>query len=299
MQFQVVSDSSCDLLQTQVEHLQIEIVPFYVSFIEGEYLRERTEIAVTEFYAQMETQPQVFPKTAMPTPEDYLQAFLPALEAGKDVLCICLNAGFSGSFQAACLAKTEAEDRFPERKILVVDSCCATAAQGLLVLQAAQYAQAGHSIEETTACLEKAKHTGQIYFTTADLRYLKKGGRIGKVIKMAAVALKIKPLMEMRDAELHPIGIVRSRKKALQAILGQMEHRFPLAHCPEIGEYIFAVGHGYSKEEGENFRVEVVNALRERGYTQAVELFQIGATIGVHTGPHPIGFGFVKRFEYV
>lgn len=297
MQFQVISDSSCDLLQAQVNDLQIGIVPFYVSFTEGVYLRERTEIAVPEFYAQMETQPQVFPKTAMPTPEDYLQVFTPALEAGKDVLCICLNAQFSGSYQAACLAKTEAEDRFPERKIFVVDSCCATAAQGLLVLQAAQSAQAGRSIEETAADLEQAKHTGQIYFTTADLRYLKKGGRIGKVIKMAAVALKIKPLMEMRDAELHPIGIVRSRKKALQAILEQLERRFPLAQCADIGEYIFAVGHGYSKEEGEGFRVEVVNALRQRGYTQAVELFQIGATIGVHTGPHPIGFGFVKRFE--
>lgn len=299
MQFQVVSDSSCDLLQTQVEQLQIGIVPFYVSFTEGVYLRERTEIAVPEFYTQMETQPQVFPKTAMPTPEDYLHMFIPALEAGKDVLCICLNARFSGSFQAACLAKTEAEDRFPERKILVVDSCCATAAQGLLVLQAAQYAQAGRSMDETAACLEQAKHTGQIYFTTADLRYLKKGGRIGKVVQMAAVALKIKPLMEMRDAELHPIGIVRSRKKALQAILEQIERKFPLAHCPNIGEYIFAVGHGYSKEEGESFRVEVVHALRQRGYTQAVELFQIGATIGVHTGPHPLGFGYVKRFEYI
>lgn len=296
MQFRIVSDSACDLTQEQIARWQVEIVPFYVSFTEGEYFKEREEISVEHCYQKMVTQPDVFPKTAMPTPEDYLQKFRNILSQGLDVLCFSITATLSGSVQAAHLARTEALEEFPDRQIVVVDSFCATVEQGLLILEAAKAAEAGCSVTEAAQWVEDAKRQAHIYFTIGDLKYLQKGGRIGKAIKLAAIALKVKPLLHLFDGELHPIGIARSRKKALSSVLSEFEKSFADGK-QNIHDFVFVVGHGHDKAEGEAFRVQVQEVLASLGYQQPVDLCEIGITIGVHTGPHPIGIGFVPRWK--
>lgn len=296
MTYQVVSDSACDIDVGTEQEKGIRLVPFYVSFVPGVYKRERTELPVVDLYRQMVEQPKVFPKTSMPTMEDYMNAFRPALEAGMPVLCICLSAKFSGSYQSACLAREEILEEYPHGEIIVMDSACATAEQGLLVEQAADMAAQDVPFLEAAALLEKVKETGRILFTTADLDYLQKGGRIGKVMKMAAVALKIKPLMEMKAGELFPVGMTRSRKKSLSAILSELDKAF-LGKEKEINQYCFATGFGYDHDEAEAFYAQVEEKLRKLGYTGSLPLYQIGATIGVHTGPHPIGFGYMRRWE--
>ncbi|MBM6829930.1 DegV family protein [Anaerotignum lactatifermentans] len=296
MTFQVISDSACDIDPRVEQEKGILLVPYYVSFVPEVYQKERTEMPVPAFYRQMAEHPGVFPKTSMPTVEDYADVFRPASEKGLPVLCICLSAKFSGSYQSACLAREEVLEEFPDAQILVMDSACATAEQGLLVEQAAQMAAADVPFLEAAALLEQVKQTGRILFTTANLDYLQKGGRIGKVMKMAAVALKIKPLMEMKAGELFPVGMSRSRKKSLSAILAELEKAFG-GRKEEINLYRFAVGFGYGKEEAAAFYEEVEEKLRQMGYTGDLPLYQIGATIGVHTGPYPIGFGYMRRWE--
>lgn len=296
MTFQVVSDSACDIAPRTEEERGILLVPYYVSFGSEIYQKERTELPVPDFYRQMAEHPGVFPKTSMPTIEDYADAFRPAVKQGLPVLCICLSAKFSGSYQSACLAREEVLEDFPNAQILVMDSACATAEQGLLVEQAADMAAADVPFSEAAALLEKIKQTGRILFTTADLDYLQKGGRIGKVMKLAAVALKIKPVMEMRAGELFPVSMTRSRKKSLAAILAELEKAFG-GEKEEINQYRFAVGFGYGREEAAAFYKEVEEKLRQFGYTGELPLYQIGATIGVHTGPYPIGFGYMRRWE--
>lgn len=296
MTFQVISDSACDIDPRTEKERGILLVPYYVSFGSEIYQKERTELPVPDFYRQMAEHPGVFPKTSMPTIEDYADAFRPAAKQGLPVLCICLSAKFSGSYQSACLAREEVLEDFPNAQILVMDSACATAEQSLLVEQAADMAAANIPFSEAAALLEKIKQTGRILFTTADLDYLQKGGRIGKVMKLAAVALKIKPVMEMRAGELFPVSMTRSRKKSLAAILAELEKAFG-GEKEEINQYRFAVGFGYGREEAAAFYKEVEEKLRQFGYTGELPLYQIGATIGVHTGPYPIGFGYMRRWE--
>ncbi len=296
MQFRIVSDSACDFTQEQMAHLEVEVVPFYIAFTEGEYRKEREEISVFACYEKMVEQPDVFPKTAMPTSEDYLQKFRSILSQGFDVLCFCITSTLSGSVQAAHLARTEALEEFPQRQVVVVDSFCATVEQGLLIEQAAKAAQAGYSVTQTAQWIEDAKRRAHIYFTIGDLRHLQKGGRIGKAIKLAAIALKIKPLLHLFEGELHPIGIARSRKKALASLLSDLYKQFADGK-QSIQDFVFAVGHGYDKEEGEAFRIQMQEVLASLGYHEKVALREIGITIGVHTGPYPIGFGFVPRFQ--
>lgn len=114
--FQIVSDSSCDLGRERAERLGVTLVSFYVSFDGETYYREERDITNREFYQQMADRPGVFPRTSMPTVEDYLTVFRPMVERGEAVLCVCLNAPFSGSFQAARNARRCCWRTFPMRR---------------------------------------------------------------------------------------------------------------------------------------------------------------------------------------
>ena len=97
MKFHIVSDSSCDLGQKALERLGVSMVSFYVAFDDEVYYREERVIPTREFYQRMADAPGVFPKTSMPTMEDYIEVFRPLAAEGMPILCICLNAQFSGS----------------------------------------------------------------------------------------------------------------------------------------------------------------------------------------------------------
>ena len=134
--FQIVSDSSCDLGRERAKELGVALVSFYVSFDGENYYREEQDITNREFYQQMADRPGVFPRTSMPTVEDYLTVLRPMVERGGPVLCVCLNAPFSGSFQAARNARSLLMEEFPRAEVCVLDSQLATVLQGELVLEA-------------------------------------------------------------------------------------------------------------------------------------------------------------------
>lgn len=101
MNFHIVSDSSCDLGRERLQQLGVDMVSYYVALGDEVYYREERDISTHDFYQKMADNPGVFPKTSMPTLEDYLEAFRPQAQAGMPVLCICLNESFSGSAQCA------------------------------------------------------------------------------------------------------------------------------------------------------------------------------------------------------
>lgn len=294
MDFRIVSDSSCDISLEQEKTYGIDIIPYYVSFDGETYQKERTEISAEDFYREMAENPGVYPKTSTPTQIDFYNAFLPYGRAGEKVLYFNLTAKFSSSFQGANLAAEAIMEEYPDCKFVIIDSMSATVQQGLLVTEAARMAQNGFSMEETIACVEELKHTSQIFFTCADLSYLKHGGRIGKVLQQAAIALKIKPIMFMHSGELQPAGIARSRKKSLQKVISDAQAFF---RDKNINDYRICTGYGYDKEEFKQFYADVEAAMRESGFTGEVESYQIGTSIGVHTGPTPLGIAVIKKYD--
>lgn len=212
MKFGIVSDSSCDLAQEYTEKEKVTIVPFYVSFDGENYYREGKEIPVTEFYRKMEAQTGCYPKTSMPSVQDYRDAFLPYVMQGCPVLCICLTKTFSGSMQAALNAKQELAEEYPDAVIEVMDSQLVTVLQGMLVKEAVKLRNQGRSLEEAMEALAPIRSTGHIFFTTKDLKYLEHGGRIGKAASIAGSVLNIKPLLQYYDGELASPEICRGRK---------------------------------------------------------------------------------------
>ena len=293
--FHIISDGSCDLPAELVQEKNITVVPFYVSFDDEHYFKEGVEIGIRDFYQQMVERKGVYPKSSMPSIKDYEEAFLPFAEAGMPVICICITTKFSGSMQSALNARTLVLEKYPQAEITVIDATINTVLQGQYVLEAAALRDHGVSYQDTVARLEEIKSTGRIFFTVGNMEYLKHGGRIGKVAALAGSVLDIRPVITLKQGEIFPTGIDRGRKrtlkKSMDLLLEYLQESSLGIHC-----YSIAVGYGYDKEEGIAFRDQALSTLRDKGYDiSEMPVYQIGATIGVHTGPYPLGFGIIEK----
>lgn len=293
--FHIISDGSCDLPPELAREKKITVVPFYVSFDDEHYMKENVEINIRDFYQQMVDNKGVFPKSSMPSIQDFEEAFLPFAQAGIPVICICITTKFSGSMQSALNARSLVLEKYPQAEITVIDATINTVLQGQYVLEAASLRDNGVNYPDTVKRLEEIKSTGRIFFTVGDMEYLKHGGRIGKVAALAGSVLNIRPVITLKQGEIFPSGIGRGRKnttkKALELLLEYLKESGLGIDCFSI-----AVGYGYDREEGFAFRDHALDVLQENGYDiKEIPVYQIGATIGVHTGPYPLGFGIIEK----
>lgn len=293
--FHIISDGSCDLPVKLAQEKNITIVPFYVSFDEEHYLKENVEIDIRDFYQQMVDKKGVYPKSSMPSIQDFEEAFLPFVKAGVPVICICITTKFSGSMQSALNARELLLETYPHAEITVIDATINTVLQGQYVLEAVELRDHGFSYPDAIARLEEIKSTGRIFFTVGNMEYLKHGGRIGKVASLAGSVLNIRPVITLKQGEIFPSGMDRGRKrttqKALNLLLQYLEESSLGIEC-----YSLAVGYGYDRDEGLSFRDYALSILQEKGYgIKELPIYQIGATIGVHTGPYPLGFGIIEK----
>ena len=212
--FHIVSDGSCDLPAELAEKKNITIVPFYVSFDDEHYLKENVDIGIRDFYQQMVDRKGVYPKSSMPSAQDYEEVFKPFAEAGTPVICICITTKFSGSMQSAVNARQALLEDYPNAEITIIDATVNTVLQGLYVLEAVRLRDAGVSYGDAAARLEEIKGTGRIFFTVGNMEYLKHGGRIGKVGALAGSVLDIRPVITLKKGEIFPSGIGRGRKRS-------------------------------------------------------------------------------------
>ena len=295
MKFDIVCDSSADLPPVFAQENHIGVVPFYVSLDSDHYLREGVDISVTDFYQMMIDHGDYAPKTSTPTIQDYTDAFRPSVAAGTPVLCICLTQKFSSSMQSALNAKAVLEEEYPGARIAVIDSQLATALQGLLVKEAVRLRSLVVELEQAVSLLEDIRHTGQIFFTTKDLKYLQRGGRLSRTASIAGSMLNLKPILYFHDGDLDKAEVCRGRKKSLKKIVDNFFNYLEANHI-DLSQYLFGTGIGAEVEEYEEF----IHVLEERFEATGIhpsEWFkvQIGATIGVHTGPYPMGLGILKK----
>ncbi len=297
MKFQVICDSSADLPDLYVNESHIKVVPFYVS-IDGEnYLREGVDISIADFYQAMIDRKDCYPKTSMPAIQDYIDAFTPYAKEGMPVLCICLTKVFSGSLQSAMTAKAAVEEEYPDAKIHVMDSQLVTALQGLLVKEAVRLRDLNLDLDTAVPLLEDIRITGRIFFTTKDLKYLEHGGRLSKVKSVAGSMLNLKPILLFQNGDLAPAEICRGRKRSLQKVVDNF-FRFLESQKLDLRGYCFGTGIGADIPEYSDF-VETIKARFAESGIHPDDWIQvrIGATIGVHTGPYPMGLGILKKCD--
>lgn len=284
--YKIISDSACDLPKSLIEKYDIGIIPFYVSFGDDTYYKEYEELYIDEFYKTLRTKP-CRPKTSMPTVNDFSLKFEKWLKEGMDILCICLTSKFSGAIGSAHIAATSLMEKYPERKIIVVDSILASMIQGAFVIEAAKMKEKGFTIEDNYKALEEIKHFAGAVVTVDTLEYLKIGGRIGKVSAIAGQILNIKPLIQLDDGELIPIGKIRTRKKAVDKIIDVVLD----INKDSMDITSFFVLNADVYDEG----IELAKKFKDiTGLTYDIPVYDIGTTIGAHIGPTVLGIGYVR-----
>ncbi len=288
--YQIISDSSCDIPKSILDTLDIGIVPYYASFDTVNYHKELIDLTADEFYEKVKEQ-KVFPKTSLPPIQDYIDVFEPYLKEGKDILCICLTAKFSGSFQSANNAKNILLETYPDSRIEIMDSISVTGTQGLLVQEACRMRDAGFDLDKLISLLDELKNTSKINFTVDSLDFLQHGGRIGKAAAFAGTILNVKPIIVMKNGELSPEGKVRGHKKALKTVLDMTKK--------EIGDAKEDYHVCIIRAEKEKLPAaeELAADLKAEGFDVNDQIWTVGITIGTHAGPTAVGICYIKKYE--
>ena len=290
--YQIISDSACDLTELYVKKHNIEIVPLTASLDGETYLKDKTEINRKDFYTTMVENPDIFPKTSLPSVESYAEVFRKYVEQGLPVVCFTITTLFSGSYNSAMNAKSLVEEDYPDANICVIDSKQNSVTQALLIDQFVRMLEDGLSFEQVMSKLEPLMASARIFFTVGSLDYLQMGGRIGKVATAATGKLGVKPVIVMKDGDIGLGGIGRNRNKLKASVLQAAKK-----YLDENGKdnFIVSVGYGYDKEEGFQFMNEVESALDVKLNTETN--VAIGIVSAVHTGPYPIGLGVIRKYE--
>ena len=274
----IVTDSSCDLPDDAIAQNRIEVVPLTIRFGEEE-LVDREELSGDEFWRRL-TSGGVLPETAAPAVGRFQQAFTRLVSSGADgILVICISSKISATLQSATLAAEQYTAGVPIR---VVDSGLVSAALGLAAINAAEAAAAGAGIDEVEAVARAASERGRIFATPDTLEYLRRGGRIGGAQALIGGLLDVKPLIAFEEGRVAAAGRVRSRKKALAAILEHVQEQ-------ESGIERLAVVHSDPPDLAEFLtRLDGV-------YSGPRLIARFGSVVGTHIGPNAIGVTYLVR----
>ena len=282
----IISDDACDLTKEEIEKYDIDIVHFKISDEDGNDIEN-----VEKLYEMELNNPKMRFFSACPSVDEYYQLFKAYAEKGCDIISVAISAKFSGSHNSACVAAQMIRDEFKNIKIMAVDSMKNSATQGLFVINLARLAANGKSFEEIKKYIEDDPDGGKILFTVGNLNYLIAGGRVGKLKGLVANRLNIKPIITMKDGVLASGGFGIGIKNTLNKLIDMAKSYFEKTK-QNIKDFMFCVGCGYDREEGENFLKLCKEKLGLRD--NQIKINRIGSTTIVHTGPNTYGFAFIK-----
>ena len=290
MKIKLTTDSASDLSKELYDRYDIAVAPMTVLMDDQPY-KDGVDITIQDIYTHVDAGGSLCRTSAL-NMGDYLQLFAPFMEEYDALIHVSLGSAFSSSYQNACIAAQEFSN------VYVVDSQNLSSGEGHVVLEAAKMRDAGYSFERTVEVLEQVKATGRIFFTIGSLDYLVHGGRIGRLTGLAAGTLGLKPLVTLHNGELYPEGVVHGRVKSRRRVIEKaLEYMEQEKMNPD--DYEILTGYGLDYAEAEKFRDLLEEELHKKygRPLERVEIYQIGATIGVYTGPHPVGLGFIRHYD--
>lgn len=273
----IVLDSTSDFVDARARHPNMRIVPLYVLF-EGVPLRDHVDVAPSEFYDRLAAAKSL-PTTSQPTPEDFLACYRELVEAGfARIWSLHISAKLSGTFESA----RRAADELGGDRVRLVDTGTASLACALLAEAIDRRLARGTTDEEIEELVGRFQRTHRVVFTCATLEYLQKGGRIGKAQALAGSLLNVKPILEIRDGVVEPLGRVRGRQKALEEFA-----RLFRTDTEDREGLRTAIAHA-DAPEWIDVLTDLVSKTRPKATVDLVQL--LGAVVGTHAGPGAVGF---------
>ena len=279
----LITDSACDILPEKLQEWKVELVRLpYLFTDDGKEMLDNDQ-PMKEFYDEMRNGRVA--KTSGVNEDTFAKAFTPFLEAGKDILYLAFSSGLSVTCENGKKVAAYLQEKFPERKIRVVDSLCASAGQGLFVYLAVKNRDNGMGIDENADTMEADKLHLCHWFTVEDLKYLKRGGRVSAATALLGTALNVKPVLHV-DNEGHLIKItqVHGRKKSIRKMAEALGETI-LENTP-----IF-ISHGDCLEDA-----QMLAKILKEEYGRDTDLITgIGSVIGAHSGPGTLALFFRGR----
>ena len=279
----IFADSSCDLPESLMHEWEIHYSSLTFMFDDSDHMYKNYDMPAKDFYAKIREGHNA--KTSAVNSADFEAAFSEELEKGNDILYLGFSTGLSATYQSACVAADELKKKYPERKILTVDTLAASGGYGMIVYLTRKQKLDGATLEEAAQYAENLKLHQCHWFTVDDLSYLIKGGRVVTALASVGSKLKIKPVMHMDNAgHLIPVTVARGRKNSLKALADRYGK---LAQEPGAGPVF--ISHGDCMED-----VEYLEKVLKDDWNVDVErVVDVGPVIGSHTGPGVVALFFI------
>ncbi len=280
--FEIITDSGCDLPEQMQRKLNIKMVRLTLNF-RGQERQDSVDHEIVELYDALRSGEVA--KTAAINPQTWAQAIEPTLQQGKDALVLAFSSGLSTTYQSAMIAADELLEKYPQRKIRVVDTRAASLGQGLLVWYACGKRDEGMNLEQVTQWVEENKFHLCHWFTVDDLMYLKRGGRVSAATAIVGTMLGIKPVLHMDD-EGHLINMskARGRKASIQALADKMGQ----LGLKGENKTVF-ICHGDCLEDAQYLE----SLVRQKYGVEEIFIGYTGAVIGSHSGPGTLALFFL------
>ncbi len=271
----IVTDSTADLTPEQQRAAGITVVPLNVHFGD-QVFRDHVDLTTDEFFRRLKASSQL-PRTSQPAVGVFEEAFRTLRQNGDEIVSVHLSSKVSGTYNSALMAaKTAGEDA-----IEVVDSLSTSMALGFMALEGAKLARAGRDRKTVAEHLRALVPKARVICVVDTLTYLERGGRIGKARALLGSLLNVKPILQLKDGEVVPLGRARGRPQALSRLVELLERDGQVSQL--------AIMHGAATADAEKLRERV--ASNYPGLD--ILLTEIGAVLGTHTGPGVIGFTYL------
>ncbi len=278
-----IVDSTCDLPKEIVEQYGILMIPLHV-LVNGADYRDKVEITADEVFTAMRN--GIVPKTSQVGPEDVYQIFQGCCDRGEDFIYLCFSAALSGTYQLSHTIMTEFAQKYPQRRMQIVDSKGGSIAIGLIALQGVRMIEAGHAYDDVVKNLEfMAGHVEHV-FTIADIGWLVKGGRISKLQGVLGSILDVRPVLHVKNGLMEVIKKARGSQKALAMVVDTLLERISAFPSQIIG-----IAHSDNLPGVEKLK----RLLSEKIGAEKFIISQIGSVLGTHLGMGALGVFFFNQ----
>ena len=282
--YNIVTDSCCDLRPETYEQLNLTVVPLSMEF-RGQVREDKSDDSIKEVYAALRAGESA--QTAAVNPDRWLNAMEPHLAEGRDVLVMAFSSGLSTTYQSAVIAVEELREKYPERTIYVVDTLCASRGEGLLVWYACKKRDEGMTLDELHKWVEDTKLHLCHWFTVDDLMHLRRGGRVSGVAAAVGTALRIKPLLKGDEAgRIVVFGKVQGRKRSVRALADNFA-----ANAELLGRWPIGIAHAGCRDEA----LALAAMLKESDPKARIILVDYEPVTGSHVGPGALAMFYVAK----
>ncbi len=282
MSYRIITDNCCDMEPSFYEKLNVTVVNLSMLY-RGEVHQDIDEAFIKAFYAGMRGGEVA--TTSAVNPDGWAKVIEPALQNGEDALVLAFSSGLSTTYQSAVIAADELSEKYPERKIRVIDTLCASLGQGLFLWYACKKRDEGYELDALADYCQQLRPQLCHWFTVDDLMFLKRGGRISSATAVLGTMLQIKPVLHMDDeGKLINMSKARGRKAAIDALAKKLGE----TGLPGENETVF-ICHGDCIEDTEYLE----NLVKEKYGVKEVYTYYTGAVIGSHSGPGTLALFFL------